>query len=226
MAEVFYRINENHIDPVDRWSLRVEVNTHTREITIISGETYCFRGTAPVEGYDILEFARIARALRCRPGRLAELLCIGRSREIVGPSVELFMTWMQMRRFTLNQVVWMVHTIEPELRAQAELAQMIDSMLPVSQGPQEVLLRAQAELAQMIDGMLPVSQGPQEVLQLNEAAPTDDQCCSICLETNAETPGQGWSTAEGCDIHRFHTNCIRQWTSATCPMCRAPLQMN
>jgi len=201
MAEVFYRINENHIDPVDRWRLRVEVNTHTREITIISGETYCFRGTAPVGGYDILEFARIARALRCRPGRLAQLLCSGRSREIVGPSIELFMIWMQMYQFTVNQVVRMVHTIEPELRAQAELVQMID-------------------------GMLPVSQGPQEGLQLNEAAPTDDQCCSICLETNAETPGQGWSTAEGCDIHRFHTNCIRQWTSATCPMCRAPLQMN
>jgi hypothetical protein len=111
------------------------------------------------------------------------------------------MIWMQMYQFTVNQVVRMVHTIEPELRAQAELVQMIDDMLPVSQGP-------------------------QEGLQLNEAAPTDDQCCSICLETNAETPGQGWSTAEGCDIHRFHTNCIRQWTSATCPMCRAPLQMN
>jgi hypothetical protein len=76
------------------------------------------------------------------------------------------MIWMQMRRFTLNQVVRMVHAIEPELRAAAELAQMID-------------------------GMLPMSQGPQEGLQLNEAAPTDDQCCSICLETNAETPRPG-----------------------------------
>jgi hypothetical protein len=48
--------------------------------------------------------------------------------------------------------------------------------------------------------------------------------CAICLETSSATPGQGWATAEGCNAHCFHTECIWGWRGGTCPICRAPLR--
>jgi hypothetical protein len=57
-----------------------------------------------------------------------------------------------------------------------------------------------------------------------DAAPPQDEVCVICLETCASTPGQGWSTAEGCNTHRFHTACIGQWIGGTCPICRSELR--
>jgi hypothetical protein len=57
----------------------------------------------------------------------------------------------------------------------------------------------------------------------DEAALPPDEVCAICLETCSNTPGKGWSTAEGCSAHRFHTDCILKWTAGTCPMCRREL---
>ncbi len=50
-------------------------------------------------------------------------------------------------------------------------------------------------------------------------APEDDPC-AICLQINANE----WSTAAGCSFHRFHTECISQWTRGSCPVCRKVLR--
>ena len=51
----------------------------------------------------------------------------------------------------------------------------------------------------------------------------DETTCTICLETSINTPHMEWVTAEGCALHRFHSNCIRGWNRGTCPVCRARL---
>ena len=53
----------------------------------------------------------------------------------------------------------------------------------------------------------------------------DETTCTICLETTSinNTPHMEWVTAEGCALHRFHSNCIRGWNRGTCPVCRARL---
>jgi hypothetical protein len=56
-----------------------------------------------------------------------------------------------------------------------------------------------------------------------KAVPPPEEVCAICLETCSDTPGKGWSTAEGCSAHRFHTECILKWTAGTCPICRREL---
>lgn len=53
----------------------------------------------------------------------------------------------------------------------------------------------------------------------------DDEMCSICMETNGDTPSMTWSFSRGCQCHRFHSVCIQRWavTKTTCPLCRSPL---
>lgn len=50
----------------------------------------------------------------------------------------------------------------------------------------------------------------------------DDEVCTICMESSADTPGMGWAVAQGCASHRFHSDCIQHW-EGSCPLCRAPL---
>ena len=52
---------------------------------------------------------------------------------------------------------------------------------------------------------------------------SDDEVCTICMESSADTPGMGWSFAQGCASHPFHTDCIQQWGGRACILCRAPL---
>ena len=53
--------------------------------------------------------------------------------------------------------------------------------------------------------------------------PRHDEICPICMETSTETPHQTWAYAKGCQQHRFHWTCIRDWRGGTCPSCREPL---
>lgn len=67
-------------------------------------------------------------------------------------------------------------------------------------------------------------------LMPTESVP-EDGICPICLETppSSPTPSQeeeeqhAWSTAIGCNLHSFHTECIQRWMGGSCPQCRAPL---
>lgn len=72
-----------------------------------------------------------------------------------------------------------------------------------------------------------------------DTANQDGAVCVICMESSATTPSPSqqqnqeeeekeekeWSTAAGCDTHRFHTACIRLWTGGSCPSCRAPFRV-
>ena len=74
----------------------------------------------------------------------------------------------------------------------------------------------------------PQQQPPRCLRLITSSIPDDDddEKCAICLETSADTPQMEWATAAGCTLHRFHSNCIREWgmrNKTTCPMCRARL---
>jgi hypothetical protein len=58
-------------------------------------------------------------------------------------------------------------------------------------------------------------------IHLIESAMDENEVCAICLETQAETPGQMW--ANGCSLHHFHAKCVGRLRDQTCPVCRAPL---
>ena len=51
------------------------------------------------------------------------------------------------------------------------------------------------------------------------------EVCVICMESAASSQEEEWSSAAGCDTHRFHTACIRLWPGGTCPTCRAPFRV-
>ena len=82
-------------------------------------------------------------------------------------------------------------------------------------GSRSIVLIVQAESRQ---------QNITPQLNVLDDPPDDSHTCVICLETSAETPNQGWATAEGCDTHSFHTECIWRWRGGTCPICRAQLR--
>jgi hypothetical protein len=52
----------------------------------------------------------------------------------------------------------------------------------------------------------------------------EDQVCVLCLDTAAESPQKNWATCAGCDIHRFHFECISRWRGSRCMVCRAELE--
>ena len=68
-----------------------------------------------------------------------------------------------------------------------------------------------------------VAQAPQLILISTTDDVSDDEVCTICMESSADTPGMGWSFAQGCASHPFHSDCIQQWQGGACPLCRAPL---
>ena len=52
----------------------------------------------------------------------------------------------------------------------------------------------------------------------------EDEVCYICLLSAEETPEDDWVIAEGCSRHRFHRECMLQWTGSNCMTCQAPLR--
>ena len=55
------------------------------------------------------------------------------------------------------------------------------------------------------------------------APPTDGSECCMCLEE--AQPGESWSMLRGCQ-HKFHSHCIEEVTTNTCPMCRGDCSRN
>jgi hypothetical protein len=61
--------------------------------------------------------------------------------------------------------------------------------------------------------------------QIRESGPLlvsavpNEEMCTICWATTAETHGQPWSSTAGCRFpHAYHTACLQQW-GRPCPAC-------
>ena len=76
----------------------------------------------------------------------------------------------------------------------------------------------------VIDKNFPTTPITQHLNILNDPPEDSHHMCAICLQTSSDTPGKSWATAEGCDAHCFHTECIWDWRGGTCPICRATLR--
>ena len=69
------------------------------------------------------------------------------------------------------------------------------------------------------DPFIPQSRQRTESRPQLVAAVPDDEMCSICWATTAETHGQPWSSTAGCRWpHAYHTACLQQW-GRPCPAC-------
>ena len=64
--------------------------------------------------------------------------------------------------------------------------------------------------------------GRPELNVLTEPVP-DDEVCVVCQLTKAAAPNKSWATAEGCDVHRFHYECIQRWRGTRCMVCNVEL---
>ena len=94
-----------------------------------------------------------------------------------------------------------------------ELMTLYNFMIFVQQGPDGDYAYEFVPLAVVVV--------PKIVHPVLTAVPApEDEPCAICLQINANE----WSTAAGCSFHRFHTECISQWTRGSCPVCRKALK--
>jgi hypothetical protein len=193
-TEAFYTIINNNENDDTTASLSVTVNV-SMMMTVQSSTAY-MRRFIPIDGFEMVELTQIADMLGVDRFELASRLVASRNQG--GITLDLIRELGNLYNFNL----WI----------QQEGGIFTYEFVPV----QVVMLPPPAPV---------IIQAPvfnPQLITVVAVIPTDE-ACSICLQTNNNNNDGGWSTAAGCSLHRFHSDCIRQWTRGTCPMCRAPL---